>query len=257
MVRTVKVLLGDADLGGAWLPVGLGSHEGAPEGPRGREEGAGRRAEAQSRRAEDRLGEARKIASGKPCPEGLWSLFPTTAGEGAEQQANEAKRAKVKGQTSVVQLRHNQGVELRKYNTRKKQLLVEVEGLVECFNGAGLLSLARGDPAKPFRPKDEDEDDGNPPQSVWRAQPLLFPIPFDTAAEAKSFTEKDEIGTIARLVLTLGEPDVDTKFKKTMKPNGEAREDTLDWGAGRLVRVKLIGVRISSDFEKKLLAVRR
>ena len=44
--------------------------------------------------------------------------------------------------------------------------------------------MAWGDPAKPFRPKDDDEDEGNPPQSVWRAQPLLFPIPFDTAAEA-------------------------------------------------------------------------
>jgi type II secretory pathway pseudopilin PulG len=38
-----------------------------------------------------------KIASGKPCPEGLWSLFPTTPGEGAEQQANEAKRVKLIG----------------------------------------------------------------------------------------------------------------------------------------------------------------
>lgn len=202
-----------------------------------------------------------KIASGKPCPEGLWALFPTTPGEGAEQQANEAKREKllekVMGQTYVVQLRHNQGVELRKYNAKKKRLTIEVEGLVECFDGAGLLSVAWGDPAKPFRPKDDDEDEGNPPQSVWRAQPLLFPIPFDSAAEAKAFTEKDGIGTIARLVFTLGKPDVDTKFKKTMKPNGEEGEDNLDWGAGRLVRVKLIGARISSDFEKKLLAEKK
>lgn len=202
-----------------------------------------------------------KIASGKPCPEGLWALFPTTPGEGAEQQANEARREqlleKVKGQTYVVQLRHDQGVVLRKYNAKKKRLTIEVEGLVECFDGAGLLSVAWGDPAKPYRPKDDDEDEGNPPQSVWRAQPLLFPIPFDSAAEAKAFMEKEGIGTIARLVFTLGKPDVDSKFKKTMKPNGEAGEDNLDWGAGRLVRVRLIGARLSTDFEKKLLAEKK
>lgn len=202
-----------------------------------------------------------KISSGKPCPEGLWSLFPVTPGEGAEQAANEAKREalleKVKGQTFYVQLRHDQGVELKKYNAKKKTLTVEVEGLVECFDGAGLLSVAWGDPAKPFRPKDDDEDDSNPPQSVWRAQPLRFPIPFESAAEAKAFTEKAGIGTIARLVFTLGKPDVDSKFKKTMKPNGEEGEDNLDWGAGRLVRVKLIGARISTDFEKNLLSEKR
>lgn len=204
---------------------------------------------------------AAKIASGRPCPEGLWSLFPLTPGEGAEQQANEAKREtlleKVRGQTFVVQLRHDQGVVLKKYNAKKKTMTVEVEGLVECFDGAGLLSVAWGAPAKPFRPKDDDEDDGNPPQSVWRAQPLRFPIPFDSASEAKAFTEKEGLGTIARLVFMLGTPDVDSKFKKTMKPNGEEGEDNLDWGAGRLVRVKLIGARVSTDFEKRLLVEKR
>lgn len=203
-----------------------------------------------------------KISSGKPCPEGLWALFPTTPGEGKEQEANEAKRAslleKVRGQTYYVQLRHDQGVVLKKYNAKKKTLSIEVEGLVECFDGAGLLSVAWGDPAKPYRPKNgEDEDQGNPPQSVWRAQPIYFPLPFDTAADAKAFTEKEGIGTIARLVFTLGKADVDTKYQKTMKPNGEEGEDNLDWGAGRLVRVKLIGARISTDFEKKLLAEKK
>lgn len=202
-----------------------------------------------------------KIASGRPCPEGLWALFPATPGEGAEQAANEAKRAalleKVMGQTYVVQLRHNQGVEFKKYNAKKKTMSVEVEGLVECFDGAGLLSVAWGDPAKPYRPKGEEEEDGNPPQSVWRARPLLFPLPFDSAAEAKAFTEKDGLGVIARLVFTLGKADVDSKFQKTVKPNGEEGEDNLDWGAGRLVRVKLIGVRISSDFEKNALTEKK
>lgn len=202
-----------------------------------------------------------KIATGKPCPEGLWTLFDLTPGEGAEQQANEAKRQalleKVKAQTYVVQLRHGQGVNLRKYNAKKKTLTVEVDGLVECFDGAGLLSVAWGDPAKPFRPSADDEEEGATPQAVWRAQPLLFALPFDTAADAKRFAEKDGIGAIARLVFTLGKADVDKKVKKTAKPNGEAGEDALDWGAGRLVHVKLMGVRLSSDHEKNLLAERR
>jgi hypothetical protein len=201
------------------------------------------------------------ITSGKPCPDGLWTLFPVTPGEGDEQQANEAKRAslleKVMAQTYVVQLRHGQGVALRKYNAKKKTLTVEVEGLVECFDGAGLLSVAWGEPAKPFRPKAEDEEDGATPQSVWRAQPLLFPLPFSTPNEAKAFAEQEGIGTIARLVFTLGKSDVDKKLKKTAKPNGEEGEDVLDWGAGRLIHVKLSGVRLSTDHEKKLLSEKR
>lgn len=202
-----------------------------------------------------------KIASGKPCPEGLWTLFKTTPGEGKEQEANEAKRAdlleKVKGQTYVVQLRHGQGVEFRKFNAKKKTMAVEVEGLVECFDGAGLLSVAWGEPAKPFRPKDEDEEEGATPQAVWRAQPILFPLPFDSASAAKTFVEKEGLGTIARLVFTLGKADVDTKVKKTAKPNGEEGADDLDWGAGRLVHVKLIGVRISGDHEKTLMTEKK
>ncbi len=202
-----------------------------------------------------------KIASGKPCPDGLWTLFKVTPGEGAEQEANEKKRAelleKVKGQTFVVQLRHGQGVEFRKYNAKKKTMSVEVEGLVECFDGAGLLSVAWGEPAKPFRPSAEEEEEGGTPQAVWRAQPILFPLPFDSAAAAKSFAEKEGLGTIARLVFTLGKADVDTKVKKTGKPNGEEGEDNLDWGAGRLVHVKLIGARISGDHEKTLLVEKK
>lgn len=202
-----------------------------------------------------------KVASGKPCPEGLWTLFPTTPGEGKEQEANEAKRAslleKVKGQTFVAQLRHGQGIELRKYNPKKKTLTVQVEGLVECFDSAGLLSVAWGDPAKPYRPRAEEEEEGGTPQAVWRAQPILFALPFDTAADAKAFAEKDGIGTVARFVFTLGKADVDTKMKKTARPNGEDGEDQLDWGAGRLVHVKLVGARLSTDHEKKELAEKR
>lgn len=203
-----------------------------------------------------------KISSGKPCPDGLWALFPATPGEGKEQEANEARRAtlleKVKGQTYYVQLRHDQGVTLRKYNAKKKTLTIEVEGLVECFDGAGLLSVAWGEPAKPYRPQHgEDEEAGNPPQSVWRAMPLLFPIPFATADEAKAFAQKEGIGTIARLVFTLGKPDVDKKVQKTARPNGEEGMDELDWGAGRLVRVKVLGVRISTDFEKNALVEKK
>ena len=103
-----------------------------------------------------------KVSLGRPCPEGLWSMFPGAPGEGAEQTRNEGKRAelaeKMKSATFVVLLAHGNGVTMRKYNAKKKQLTVEVDGLVECYDALGLLSVAWGQPARPFRPPPPDAD---------------------------------------------------------------------------------------------------
>ncbi len=198
--------------------------------------------------------------NGKPCPEGLWALFPETPGEGAAKEANEAKRAalaeKVRGSTFVAVLHSGAGVDVRPYNKKKKRLTVEVDGLLECIDGLGVVSLAWGDPAKPFRaPQPGDEDDSLPPQSVWRAQPLVFNLPFATAAEAKKFVDETVVSLDARLVFTLGKVAVDVKKHKSAVAD---EGDTLvDYGAGRLVHVNVIGARLASDHEKNELAVQK
>lgn len=208
-----------------------------------------------------------KVATGRPCPEGLWALFPETPGEGAVREANEKKRdelvAKVRAATFVAVMPFDTGVRLRKYNPKKKTMAVEVDGLIECVDGGGILSLAWGEPAKPFRPKmpDDDEDEGPiTPQAVWRARPLRFPLSFATAAEAQSFVERRGPGIQVRLVFTLGRVDVDKKVQKTARafvPDAGVAEDDIDWGAGRLVHVDLLGVRVSTNHEHELLAETR
>ena len=205
-----------------------------------------------------------KVSLGRPCPDGLWSMFPGAPGEGAEQTRNEGKRAelaeKMKNATFVVLLAHGNGVTMRKYNAKKKQLTVEVDGLVECYDGLGLLSVAWGEPAKPFRPPPPDADEEEmTPQAVWRAQPLLFPLPFPNAAEANKFRDKAGLGIETRIVFKLGKIDIDKKVGKTARPLPDAGEvkEALDWGAGRLVHVDVLGVRVGTDFEKTLLTERR
>ncbi|MBS1153812.1 MAG: hypothetical protein H6Q89_5510 [Myxococcaceae bacterium] len=190
-----------------------------------------------------------RVKTGKPCPEGMWALFPETPGEGAEKEANEARRAelaaKVRGSTFVAVLPFDTGVTLRKYNAKKKALTVQVDGVMECFDGLGLLAVAWGDPAKAVRPPQPDDDEEEATQqAVWRAQPLTFALPFRTAAEAQAFRENQGVGLEARIVFTLGKIAIDKRGKK-----GE-----VDWGAGRLVHVDLVGVRIATDHEKLQLA---
>jgi hypothetical protein len=202
-----------------------------------------------------------RVATGKPCPEGLWALFPGTPGEGPGKAENEKKRPelreKVRQDTYVTNFRLSSGVKVHPYNAKKKYVLVEVDGLVECTDGLGLLSLAWGEPAKPFRPPGgggDDDDEAMTPQAVWRARPLFFKLPFATRQEAQAFAEGPGALLEARMVYTLGKPDVDKHVVKTSRVAAEdgsrPGEDPIDWGAGRLVHVSLVGVRLSTDHEK-------
>lgn len=195
-----------------------------------------------------------RVATGRPCPEGLGALFPSP---GAPSDAG-AAAAKVRDSTFVTVLSHGSGVELRQYNPKKKTLTVEVDGMVECFDSSGLLTVAWGAPAKPYRPSEDAEEDVSP-QAVWRARPLRLPLTFPNAAEAKRFSQKEGLGVDARLVYRLGKVDVDSKVKKpppSTEP-GAVPTEGLDWGAGRLVHVDLLGVRLAVDHEKTALVEQR
>ncbi len=197
-----------------------------------------------------------EVKTGKPCPEGLWALFKDTPGEGPDKEANEAKRAdylqKVKGTTYYAILPQGTGVTIGKYNAKKKTLTVEVDGAMECFDKLGLFTVAWGEPAKTHRPTEEEAEDLSP-QAVWRATPVFFKLSFDTAAEAKSFVDKEGLGLEARVVFTLGKTAEDKKLVKA-PPGEDGKQDAVDWGAGRLVHVKPVGFRLAVDHEKRLLA---
>lgn len=191
-----------------------------------------------------------RVATGRPCPDGLGALFPAP-GAARDDEAI----ARLRAATFVTVLSHGNGVTLRPYRAKKKSLTVEVEGVVECYDSAGLLTVAWGEPAKPYRQPSDDEEEDLVAQSVWRARPLRLPLPFPSAAEAKRFTQGDGLGTEVRLVYRLGRVDVDTKIKQAppSADPGAAAAEPLDWGAGRLVHVELLGVRVAVDHEKTAL----
>jgi hypothetical protein len=202
-----------------------------------------------------------QVATGTKCPEGLWALFPETPGEGAEKQANEAKRAelaaRVKGATFVAVLPLGGAVAIGPWDAKKKTLPVKVDGVIECFDGLGLLSVAINEPAKPLRPK-RSEEVMLTPQAVWRAPALVIPVPFGTAAEAKAFVNGEGTGLEARVVFTPRRVEVDKKLRKPPKPEEGApvvSDAPVDWGAGRLVHAELVGVRLGVDHEKVEVAV--
>ena len=203
-----------------------------------------------------------EIGTGKKCPEGLWALFPETPGEGAEKAANEAKRAelaaKLKGATFVAVLPMGGAVEMGTWDKKKKALTVKIDGVIECFDGLGLLSVALNEKAKPFRPPADDESGGTP-QAVWRAPQLVMQVPFATALEAKDFTNSTGTGIEARVVFKPGKTEVDKKLLKPPKPPEDAppiSDAPVDWGAGRLVHAELVGIRLAADHEKMELAVK-
>jgi hypothetical protein len=187
-----------------------------------------------------------KVTSGKPCPDGVWALFSTAPGEDAEKAANEKKRPellpKVKEGTYVTVLNVDTGVKVLPYNSKKKALPIEIDGLVECTDGVGMVSMAWGEPAKVLRPK-KDEAEETSPQSVWRAKPVAFTVPFDSPAEASAFVEGPGAGLQVRLVYKVKKVQEDKHLVKT-------ELGKVDFGAGRLMHVDLVAARLSTDHEK-------
>lgn len=206
------------------------------------------------------------IAADGPCPEGLWALFAGDApgANPAEKKANQAKRAELqktlKAQSFLVKLRAPDQVQLQPFDAPKGEFPLEVLGGIECTDSAGHIAIAwtaakAGDPGNSAAKADADIT-----QSMWLAPKVTFALPMKSMLEAKEFNNKNRLGLSARVVFTLGKTEVDKKLKKVAKVVEKAHGETLqigggteDWGAGRLVRAELIGLRVAIDQEKTQL----
>jgi hypothetical protein len=200
-----------------------------------------------------------------PCPEGLWALFPQLV-PGAtpeEKKANEARRAGLAAalatRTFLVKLRAPAHLTLQPFDAPKGRFNIEVLGAVECTSPTGAITLTWTD-AKPFTPPTDDEV----AQNLWQAPPVRFELPMQVQSEAKAFFDANRFALSARVAFTPGKTEVDRKVKRVAKVTQQALGETLgygggdeDWGAGPLLRGKVLGVRLATDREKKQLLEQR
>ncbi len=202
------------------------------------------------------------VPDGK-CPEGLWALFNLGApGETpAEKKANLARKAalekELREKTFLVKFGRGEQVKLLPHDAPKGVMPIDVLGSIDCTDSAGHITIAWTD-AKAEAPSASAAQEGSEiQQNIWNAPPVAFRLPMPSMAEAKKFTDEHKIGLSARVVFKLGKVAND---KKLFKPGKVVAGDisiggsTEDWGAGRLVRAELIGVRVAADREKTSIA---
>jgi hypothetical protein len=197
------------------------------------------------------------------CPEGFWALFGGEApgANKAEKKANAARRPELakalKEHTYLVKFRAPAEVKLSPYDAPRGRFTVEVNGSVDCTDSIGHVTIAWTRAQANTPPPSAAQEGAEVTQNVWLAPPVEFELPMPTMAQAKEFNEKNRLTLSARVVMKLGKTDIDKKIKKIAKVETEAAGEKLsigggneDWGAGRLVRAELVGVRLASDREK-------
>ena len=202
-----------------------------------------------------------------PCPEGFWALFPGEAPGGSpeEKKANAANRKELaeaaRAKKYIVKLRAPAQVVLSPYDAPNGKFSIDVHGTIDCTDPLGRIALTwseakAGDPGNSAAKADADFS-----QNVWMAQPVHFELFIKSLTEAKEFNDKNRFGLSARVAFGLGKVEVDKKIKKVAKVSEKAAGETLafgggneDWGAGRMVRADLLGIRVATDREKKQLA---
>lgn len=202
-----------------------------------------------------------------PCPEGFWALFPNGEVPGAtpeEKKANAARRKELaeglRAKKYLVKLRAPVQVVLSPYDAPAGKYVIDVQGTVDCVDSIGRIALAWTD-AKAGDPGASAAKEGaEVTQNVWMAPPVKFDHPIKSMTEAKAWGDANRFGLSARVGFTLGKTDIDRKVKKIGKVTEKAAGETIsigggaeDWGAGRLIRVELLGVRVATDREKKTL----
>lgn len=201
------------------------------------------------------------------CPEGFWALFPGDA-PGAtpeEKKANAARRKELaeaaRAKKYIVKLRAPAQVVLSPYDAPQGKFDIDVNGTIDCTDPLGRIALTwteakAGDPGNSAAKADADFS-----QNAWVAQPAHFELKITSLTEAKEFNDKNRFGLSARVAFGLGKVEVDKKIKKVAKVTEKAAGETLafgggneDWGAGRMIRADLLGIRVATDREKKQLA---
>jgi hypothetical protein len=187
------------------------------------------------------------------CPEGLWALFPGRApgGDDATRKENEGRRAELakslREKTFVARLRGPPEVDLKDFDAPKGHFPLEVLGLVDCEDSVGRIAFSFTQP-KAIDPKASSLEEGNTlVQSIWTAPPQTFTVPMPNLSDAKTFTQKHRFGMEGYVVFKLGKTEVHKKLVKVKKAtHGEVSigGTTDDFGAGRLVRGEVQGVRV-------------
>lgn len=186
------------------------------------------------------------------CPEGLWALFPgKVPGEGAEKEANQAKRAelakKLRETTFTVRLRGGMGVTVKDFNAAEMKIPVEVAGSIDCTDTLGRITIAWGNT------KAVSRTDTPLPVNYWQSQPLGYPLEQKSSAEAKEFLAQHRFDIYTRLQVKVKDATTDRKMlpvPQVSETGDQVGERLEDWGAGRLVRMQVQAVRIAVDQEK-------
>lgn len=211
--------------------------------------------------------QATVILPDSPCPEGFWALFAGDAPGGTpeEKKANAARRKELaeaaKAKKYIVKLRGNQVV-LSPYDAPKGQFGIDVNGTIDCTDAQGRIAIAwtatnAADPGNSAAKADADFA-----QNVWTAQPVHFDLKITSLTEAKEFNDKNRFGLSARVAFTPGKTEIDKKVRKVAKVKEKvaAAGETLsfgggneDWGAGRMLHAEVLGIRVATDREKKML----
>ncbi|MEW5742743.1 MAG: hypothetical protein AB1938_27755 [Myxococcota bacterium] len=201
-----------------------------------------------------------------PCPEGFWALFPgdVPGATPEEKKANAAnKKALAEAARSkkyLIRLKGAGFVTLSPYDAPKGRFTIDVKGTIDCTDSMGRVAIAWTD-AKAGDPGASAAKEGaEVTQNVWMAPPVTFELPITSLAEAKAFNDQNRFGLSARVAFAPGKVEVDKKLKKMPKVTEKAAGETLtlgggteDWGAGRLLRVELLGIRVATDRDKKQL----
>lgn len=201
------------------------------------------------------------------CPEALWPLFPGKApgADPAEVKQNEAARAglaaALRQKTFVVHLVGPSYVTIGDYDSAAGRVEINVSGSVDCTDDAGRITFAFG---KPAAVPPEGREFG---QYTWSAAPLAYPHSLKMS-ESRSFQTENKVGLEARVVFQLGKAEVHKKLVRneiSAEERAERKKHDIpdegggmeDWGAGRLVRTEILGIRVASQGGRQELVMQR